>query len=319
MSRFVRNTLIQFKLESTYGTDPGSWSATDALLLARATFDNPQESVARELLRGHMGSFEQINTTGTTRISFDLEFSGSGAADTAPAWGKVLRACGMAETITASTKVQYSLVSTGFESATIRYSCDGVIYTVRGCRGTATVRLNAFGLPYLAIEIVGLNATAAAAATPAGTFTAWQPPLPVTSGNGGVFRVGGTINAGAVISGGASVQSQDLEFMIGNQIQHQKFLGSEEIDITQREATGRGVCFLPAADEVTWFTAKKANTLASFGFTLGSAAGATVVVWAPAVQRSQLRHQDYQGRVVTAFDLRLVPTAANDEFVIVSR
>jgi hypothetical protein len=318
MSRFVRNTAIQFKIEVTYGVDPGSWVGADAVLIANASFDNPQEQVMRELLRGHMGGFEQMATTGRASIAFDVEFSGSGAAGTAPAWGRLLRAAGMAQTITAGNRVEYNPISAAFESATIRYSLDGVIYTVTGARGTVGIRLNAYGLPYLRFEFTGLNAVASAAATPTLDYSAFIRPLPINTVGGAEYRIGPTLTAG-VVAAGTIVATQALELMLGQQIEHQKIIGSETIDIVARESTGQTTAFLAAADEVAWHDAVKVNTLTSFGFNLGSAAGARVSVFCPTMQRAQMTPTDYQGRAVVRAEMRMIPSAGNDELRIIAR
>lgn len=318
MSRFVRNTLIQFKLETAYGEDPGSWAAADALLVRNASFDNPQENVPRELLRGTMGGFEHINTGGRSTVSCEVEFSGSGTAGEAPAWGKLLRACGMAQVISAGSRVEYNPVSSGFESGAIRYSRDGVIYTILGVRGTVTVRLGAYGLPYLAFEFTGLNAAPEVASTPASDVTAFRKPLAITPQNGAEMIVGGSLASGEV-TGGTVVVSQDLELMLGQRVEHVRLLNGESIDITGREASGRGTVFLPAADEVAWHAAMQASSLTTLGFNLGTAAGASVSVFASAMQRASVRPAEFQGRAMVAADMRLVPSAGNDELRIVAR
>lgn len=317
MSRYVRNTVIQAQIEAAYGTDPGSWSGTFNVPVMRATFDDQKDRVPRELMRGHMGAFEELYATGMGRISFEVELASSGTAGTAPAYGPLLRACGFAQTITAGNRVEYQPVSSAFESITLRYFIDGVLYTASGARGTVAFRLNAFGLPVMAFDFTSLAPVATAAAADTGDFTAWKKPLVINEANAGAWRIGPTYSAGA-ISGGTLAVTGDFEVNIGNTVQHQKLLNGRAIEITDRRTTGRGTLFFSAAaDEVAWYAATNADATTSLGFVLGSAAGAKIGLHMPAVQRLQARPQDYQGRAVIAADFSVAPSAGNDEVRLV--
>ena len=63
-----------------------------------------------------------------------MELAGSGTAGTAPRYGALLQACGLSETIVASTSVTYAPVSSAFSSATIYFNNDGIRHILTGCR-----------------------------------------------------------------------------------------------------------------------------------------------------------------------------------------
>jgi len=319
MSRFVRNTAIQVQIESTYGTDPGSWAATHVVPCKSATFDTPNDRVPRELLRGHMGGFDEIYTVGTGRMQFEVELAASGTAGTAPAWGPLLRACGFAQTIVAADRVEYLPVSTGFVSATIRYFLDGVLHTATGARGTVTLSLNAFGLPMMQFDFTSLQTTPTATATPTGDFTAWKKPLAINEANTAELRIGATYSAGSV-AGGTLAVNGDVSLNIGNSVQHMKLLNGRSVDITDRNMSGQAALFFGTpSDEVAFHTAMRADTMTTLGFSLGGTAGSRIAIHAPNVQRMSLRPQEYQGRQMMAAEFKLVPNAGNDELRIVSR
>ncbi|WP_444932401.1 hypothetical protein ACJJIF_22000 (plasmid) [Microbulbifer sp. SSSA002] len=71
-------------------------------------------------------------------VTFNAELKGSGAAGTPPEIAPLLRACGLAETITAGTSVEYNLASEGHESITLYLYEDGSLYKLTGVRGTWT-------------------------------------------------------------------------------------------------------------------------------------------------------------------------------------
>lgn len=319
MSRFVRNTAIQVQIESTYGTDPGSWAGTHVVPVRNATLDTPSDREPRELLRGYMGGFDEIFTVSTGRMQFEVELAASGTAGTAPAWGPLLRACGFAQTIVAADRVEYLPISTSFPSLTIRYFLDGVLHTATGARGTVTLSLNAFGLPLLQFDFTSLQTVLSATATPTGDFTAWKKPLAINEANSAEWRIGATYTTGA-ISGGTQAVNGEFSIDIGNSVQHMKLLNGRSIDITDRNVMGRGTLFYGTpSDEIAFVSAMRSDTNTSLGFAIGGTAGNRITVHMPNVQRMSLRPQEYQGRQMMAAEFKVVPNTGNDEIRIVSR
>jgi hypothetical protein len=102
MALLTRKQLLLVKAEATYATD-SSPAGTDALLV-RSIDVTPLESdvVSRELIRPWLGNSDQLLANQRVLINFQIELTGSGAAATAPRFGALLKACGMAETTTSS-------------------------------------------------------------------------------------------------------------------------------------------------------------------------------------------------------------------------
>lgn len=320
MTRYTRNTVIQLAIESTYGVSPGSLAATDAILLAGdPTFRIDRDLVPRDLVRGYLGGSESLIGTRRSEIEFDVELAGSGTPTTPPAFARLLRIAGMAETIGASF-VEYTPVTTGQASATIRFHSDGVNYQARGCRANFQLMMNAYGRPTLKFKVMGFDTFAQAAATPATDFTAWRTPLVVSDTNSGSVSLGGTYNAvTGTITGGTALVSRGLDLDMGNTVSHLKLLNAESIDIVDRDTTGSTTVFLDPTQEVTWRTDINNNALTSFAFVHGTAAGNRVRVFAPAVQRIDPQREDYEGRVMMKTDLKFLPsgTSGNNELRLV--
>lgn len=100
---FIRKALALAKLEGGgYGVDATPTGA-DALLLTdlKVTPMNA-EQVKRGVLRSYLGNDESIPAGIHSMVEFECEFQGSGIAGTAPKWGRMVRACGMSETLTAA-------------------------------------------------------------------------------------------------------------------------------------------------------------------------------------------------------------------------
>ena len=315
MNRYSRNTVVQVEIEATYGVNPGNWTADNAVLIKKAKFQIDRDVVKRELARGYLGGSDQLIGTRRAQIEFEVEMAGAGAAGTAPAWGKLLRACGMAETINAGTNVEYSPVSGGFESLTIRYSLDGVVHVSKGCRGNVTFMMNAYGIPMMKFKFMGFDSFVVEGAIGQTDFSAWKRPLVLTDANAGDIHIGGGFTDGWA-TGGTKLKSRGLEFDLGQKVSHLKILGGEEIDIADRETTGKMSIFLEPADEVVWRNDMNNNVLTSMGFRYGTTAGNKVSVYAPEVQRITPQAEDYEGRVMFGTDLALLPDAGNDELIV---
>jgi hypothetical protein len=99
MPLLTRKRLILAETESSYGTDPGPDGA-DAILVRDLNI-TPQQSdvVNRDLVRPYLGASEQLLANTRVECTFSVELAGSGTAGTAPRFGKVLKACALAETV----------------------------------------------------------------------------------------------------------------------------------------------------------------------------------------------------------------------------
>ncbi len=316
-NRYIRNTAILAKIEATYGVDATPTGAANALLISNATVQVSANNVARDILRPFMGASEQLVGTRSVQMTFDVELAASGVAGTAPAWGPLLQGCGMAETITASTRVDYVPLSSSFPSLTIYYHIDGVKYAALGCRGTFELMMGIGERPMLRFSLTGLDGGVTATANPSTTLTAWKVPLVITDPNSGDVKLGGAYSAG-VITGGTAFPSRGLSATLGNTVVYQPLLGGESVLITNRDSTGKLTLDLTAAQEVTMRTDINANTLTSVSLEHGTVAGAKIIVFAPAAQRINPQVADQDGMAMLSADLRFTPSAGNDELRIVA-
>lgn len=314
MTRHVRRTVIQADIEATYGSSLGlTWGATSAVLIAGTPRHRiVRDTVPRELVRDYFGGSEHLIASRAAEIEFDVELSASGTAGTAPAFSKLLRACGMAETVAAGASVVYTPVTAGQESLTIRYFIDGVRYISRGCRGTVSLDMTAYQRPMLKFKFMGFDTNADTAAVPAPDFSAWKRPLVISDANSGDIAIGGSYASGWV-TGGTILPSRGMQIDLGNTVSHIKLLGGESIDITARETTGKFIGALTAEDEVAWRTALNNNELVALSFRHGATAGTRIAIHAGAVQRITPEIEDYEGRHMVSPDLRFLPIAGNDE------
>lgn len=319
VARYIRNTAILAKLETTYGTDAAPAEATDALLVSNVSI-NPlnAQNVSRDLIRPFLGGSEQLVGVANIEMNFDVELAGSGTAGTAPAYGPLLRACGFAEIATAGVRTEYTLVTPVTESVSIYYFSDGVKHVARGCRGDVSLKMSVKSRPVLSFKFLGLDGGVTAATPAALTLSGFKAPSVISELNTGDVMFGCTYTAATPeLTAGTGYPSQGLEIALGNSVNFTPLLGGETIDVADRAVTGKVQLDLTAAQEVAFMASVKANTLQSMGLMHGIAAGYRVMVFMPAVQLINPSKVDVNGKLMIGFDLRAVPLLGNDELKIV--
>jgi hypothetical protein len=317
MGRLIRKTAILAKTEVNYGVDPTPDGAANAILVSNASFNVAYTNVNRDLIRANLGGSEQLAGTRFVECSFDVELANSGTAGTAPAWGPLLLACGMAEAVlTTPARVEYTPVSASFKSATIYYHIDGTLRKATGCMGNAELMLNEGERPMIRFTFTGLDGGTTATADPTLTLTSWKVPSVVSDVNSGDINLGATYSAGTLTSG-TVYPSRGLAISLGNTIARKAILGGQSVAITQRDVTGSCQLELTAAQEATFRTDINANTTTSLGFTHSTGAGVGIMLHAPRVQRIDPSDVDYEGELHTGLNLRFVPSSGNDELRIV--
>jgi hypothetical protein len=319
MGRYIRNTAILAKIETTEGVDATPTGSSNAILVSDMSI-NPlnAQNVDRALVRSYFGASEQLVGTAYKTVEFTAELASSGSAGAVPAWGALMRACGFAENDD-TTFVSYSPDSPSAQkSATVYYYDDGVLHKLLGCKGTLTIGMGVGERPTLQFSFIGLDGGDTSVSNPSTDYAAWKQPLVITNPNTGNVTFGGTYSAGAV-TGGTSYTSRGLQIDVGNNVQFTPMLGAEFVDITQREVTGRIELDLSASQEATFMGNVKSNALSSVSLEHGTAAGGIVGIFMAAVQLINPSKVDANGRRLIGFDMRSVPAAGNDDLVIYAK
>jgi len=136
----VKRAQIAAKLEGTEGTAE-TLAGADAFLGHNITWTPGIEMHKRENVTSSLSKFSQVAGARQASLEFDVELKGSGTAGTAPALGKLLKACGFGETTVAVTSVTYLPASTAISSMTLALYNDGVKYQLCGARGNVSLKL----------------------------------------------------------------------------------------------------------------------------------------------------------------------------------
>lgn len=224
----VRREVILAKIESVYNTDPSPVAGTDAILVENPAWSHEAANlIERNGVKATIGKTKSIYGSTLKTITFDVELKGSGSAGVAPEIGPLLRACGMDETIVASTSVTYEPVSTGFESITLYYYSDGTRHIITGARGNVSFTMEAGQAAKASFTFTGHDGgfSDASMVSPAYDTTV---PVPL-------------INIGFTV-GGYSASLQSLTFDMGNTVAFPPDMsaadGFGEIIINARDVNG---------------------------------------------------------------------------------
>ncbi len=302
-----KDKILLAKLEASYGVDPTPTGAANAVLATNITL-SPMEGndVSRDLETPYLGAQATIPTEVHAKLSFKVELSPSGTAGTAPAWGPMLRACAVAETIVAATSVTYNPVTDGHESMTLYMFVGKTLYTLVGARGNCSIAMDAQGIVYLEFEFTGLWVKPAEGTRPTPVLTGYKNPQVATNAN----TQGFTIDATEFVT-------RSFKMNLGNAVENRFLIGSESVLITDKsemvEATVEAV---PLTTLDPYDLAQSQSTVA-LGLVHGTGAGniASLNIPAAQVQRPQGLAN---AQNIAEWPLRFVPlpNTGNDQWTL---
>lgn len=304
--RYERILAVLAKLETTEGTDSEPSGAADALQISNVSFTPVAgEEVSRDLVQPYLGSQGIILVGSYIQIEFDVEMAGAGAAGTAPAYGPLLRACGMSETINADVSVEYDPVSDGFESMSLYYVQAGVRHIALGSRGTFTLSVVPKQIPKIRFSIMGLLGTISDQAMPSVNTSAFVSPVIVSKAQT-TFSLHG-----------AERVTESINLDLSGTVTPRFLIGEEKMAITNRQSTGTAVVTAKSLATQNWFEISEARTAAVLQSVHGTVAGNIVQLDAPAVEIGRVSQGASDNIINYSLPLILKPTSSgNDELKI---
>lgn len=318
MAGSVQNSVILAKVETTSGTDAAPTNTADAVAIrvTNLSVKIAETFADRDVIIGGFAAVDKLPAYRRATVSFSVELQSSGALGTPPQWGDLLIGCGFAETVTATTRVDYQPASTGLKTLTIWAYYNGRLEKVVFAAGTVKVSLKVGQVPSLDFTFTGLVSSVAAGAAPAATLTAWiraeaVGPLATTSLSMGAV----TYSAGA-IAGGTLYPFQSLDIDMANDVQDLALVTNESVAIYGREPVASVVADFGATQHAAWKADMHAGTPRAFGLVHGSASTRKVGIYAPVGVITNVEDQ-VDGRVILdKMDMTLRPTTLNDELRI---
>ncbi len=309
MPLLSRKRLILAKTESTYGTDPTPTGSANAILVRNLEITPLQaDTVTRDLIRPYLGNSDQLLAQTRVEVTFEVELAGSGTAGTAPAYGPVLKACGLSETVVATTSVTYAPVSASFSSVTIYFHNDGIRHKVTGCRGTFELNAEVGQIPVISFTMTGIYNAPTDEALPSPTYANQSAPL--------IFKNGNTSNF-SIFSYSGCLQS--LNFQMANEVIYRELVGcTKESLIVNRAPAGDVVIEAPSIATKDFFSIATGSSTGSISFQHGGTAGNIVTFTTAQSDIANPSYSDQDGIQMLNLPYVAVPTSAgNDELSLV--
>lgn len=296
------------KTEATYGTDPVP-AVADAIISKNVSITPIEgEEVNRDLLLPYLGNQGTILTAMYGRVEFDVEIAGAGAAGSVPKYGSLLRAAGLAATVTAGTSVVYSIVEDAVESAALYFISDKVQHIFLGSQTNVAMNFVPNQIPSFRITMMGLLGTITdVGAMPAVNLTGWTTPVPVSKANT-TFTLHGW-----------AATAENVSIDLGNVLTPRMLIGDERILISDRKSTGSAVVAAKSLAEVDWFAKARSSARAAMTLQHGITPGNIVQVSAPAVQIGKPTQGQTNNIVNYTLPLQLCPNNGRDELTITVR
>jgi hypothetical protein len=273
----IDSRVVLAKIESSYGTDSVPTNTANAVRLMNvkeSLFEG--DAVETEELGLGMGSNPKDLVGRYGVIEFDVELQSSGTLGTAPAMGPILRACGLAETISAGVSVAYTPVSASFEAVSFYYFSGNNKAAFVGGRGDAQLVYERNKKAKAHFKLWGLFSSQGNASQPTPTLTAWKRALYCTKANTTY-----SVDSAAVVA-------NTLTFSLGNQCKYLERMGRQEITIDDRKPAFQTTIEDVNISTKDWRGLVNSSTSAALSHQLGATDGSIVLLTAGACQLQPL-------------------------------
>lgn len=308
--KFKSKTLLA-KIEQNYGVDP-SPVGTDGMQTKNLQI-NPYEgdTITRDLDRETLGGQQQINVNPHVSVTFDVELAGSGTAGTAPAYGSLLKACGLSETVTADTKVVYAPVSDSFESVTLYYlqrnDAGGFQQqAITGCRGSVSMSVDSSGIPVLSFNFLGFYQKPTDVSDISVDRSAFIDPVYVSQENT------------ALTIGSYTARASQFSLDLANTLNMRTVTAARYVNLSDRAPTGQATIDAPAIATKDFYSLIESHngvTTEAVTLTHGKAAGNIVEVSGANTQFTTIANADSDGELAYQLGMSFLPQAGNDELM----
>lgn len=296
--------VVLFGIRETgvYGDDAAPTAAMLASNISHTALAGT--TATRDNFKGYLGNTGTLRATNYQELTFDVELAGSGAAGTAPAYGGLLRACGVAEVISVGVDVQYSPIDSGHEDGTIYYYYDDILHKMTGVRGSVDFVQDLGGLWKMQFKFIGLY-NDAEEATPSTTNTSlFKTPIVANSQTVSTFS----------FFGQTMLQMTKLTVTPGIEVNHFDATNQEEVEISDRNGTMSTTIREPDLSTINFFKKTKQGDEGSLTVQLGSTTGQIVLFDIPNIQLSGTTRGEEQNKSNLTITGDIVPTTAGSDW-----
>ena len=302
----TRKKFLIAKEETTYGTDPTPVGGSDAiqvtnLEVAPIESDNVQAAA----FQGFIGNSTRGTLVANKRVSvtFDVELAGSGTAGTAPAFGPLLKAAGLSETLVADTSATYAPVSASFDSVTIYCFYDGTRHKITGARGSVSFNFVAGQFAVASFNFIGIYNNPDDTAL-SGTFT--------VANQAAALEVNDTNLTTATFFGETSQRIESLDLALNNEVIYKETASSQEVLIVNRAPGGTAVIEAPAVGTTDYFEDVRGVATASSSLVLGATAGNICTLTMAQTDVTGISYGDTNGVISLSMPYLALPTTAGN-------
>ena len=297
-----------FKRETTYGLDAVPVLA-NRLILSNVTHTPLSgDKVPRDLILPYLGNQGALFAGGYAQVEGDLEIAGAGAAGTAPIYSDLFKCAGFAETITAGTKVEYTLIDDNQDSGSLYFVHDKVRYAIVGARVNIAPSFNAKGIPRWRLTVMGLLGENLDLAN-----------MPVVSKVGIIKPVIVSDANTAVTIHGWDAVAESISINLGNTLTPRFLIGDECVIISDRKATASAVVEARPLSVNNWIEKAKNREAGQVGIVHGTVAGNIVEHVMPAVEIDAPTKGQTDGIINYTLGMDVTPLAGLDELKIIVR
>lgn len=303
--------VVAAKIEGVDGTPEALTGAEGNFLAYSPKFDFTQNLFARNPVNPSASSFPSVPGSRMATLTFSVEHKGSGAAGTAPALGKLLKACGLDEAVVALTSATYTPAPlSGIPGLTIAVYEDGLRKQLYGARGTAKLAAKSGEVSMWEFTFSGLYSDVADVAilTPSG-LEATLPPALLSA----AFQLHGT-----------TLPLYGYSIDLGNSVvvrpNANQANGFDPARITKRAIKGSLSVEAQLVAGFDVYGKCKAGTLGALTLTIGASAGNITTVTAPKLQVTKVSEGSADDIDTWDIDFELhrsVLATGNDELSVV--
>lgn len=306
--------VILAKVEAVEGVDIVPTAAADAIL-TRNFSSNPLEVdiLERNLDLPTVGRSKSATTNARQTMSFEVEIAGSGTANTATRWSRLLQACGMAAPsviVGPPAKVEQKFGVAPFSSASIYHFFESERRRALGAKGTFGMNFTAGAFPFANFDFTGLLP----AATPFDTaapgvpdFAAFKDPVEVNSAN-----------TTFTLDGFAAVL-RSLEFSANANIAVRNLVGSRRVNRGNHALAGTVTMEAPTAAAKNYLSTLQSGAEVALSLIHGVTAGNIVEVAMTQVQLLSVSQSNEEDVLMFAFDFGANVTVGSDDILITTK
>ena len=299
--------IIVGKVQSAHGTPATLDPNADAIMISNLQHSYVDTNmISRPILKGTLGTLKQLYAGGLAQISFDVELKGSGTAGSPPEMAHSMVACGMVETIVASTSCSYKPASLNQQYMTFHYYQDGKRKVLEDAIGNVLFKMEAGQVGMASFTFTGHEGTATDTTFVNGAYDA-TVPVPY-------------INRPFDI-GGYAADISNLSFDLANTISKPKSVGASDgfgqLRITARDVAGS---FDPLDEliatndfDADW---KAGTTMALATGVVGSTVGNRYQLDMPAVAYRSVAQGDRESQRALDIAFGAAEVSGDDEFTL---